>query len=316
MGKILFLSYVASAKAKVNQIKNELIKHGYEIKDELVEGVNRTRVSILRSHAIILFVSTKSLLDNQFYQDYETIYKFNRGKTIIEVVLDKDIDSLYDSVYNDEEVTDEDLLRADDFRSKIERGTPLYLDENLMDDLLTLLGDEGAPEPKKAEEVKEEAKPEVKEEAKPEVKEEAPVEVKEETKEEPVAQEAQEEKVEEEKANEPVVEQKEEPKEEIKAEEKKEDKIEPLADSEVKEVKIVKLDRDALEKAIFKFSQEEYPEALSLFTQTSDDPVAQLYLGYMYQNGLGLPENDSFLPISGHSFPSVRESSRLRCHTS
>ena len=98
MGKILFLSYVASAKAKVNQIKNDLIKHGYEIKDELVEGVNRTRVSILRSHAIILFVSTKSLLDNQFYQDYETIYKFNRGKTIIEVVLDKDIDSLYDSV--------------------------------------------------------------------------------------------------------------------------------------------------------------------------------------------------------------------------
>ena len=98
MSKIIYFSYLDCDKEEVLKLEEGLKAKGYEIKDQLAEGVTKIRVSILRSDVIVMVSSEKSLVLDNYYVNNTLIKRFNKDKKVINVLLNSSIDNLFDLI--------------------------------------------------------------------------------------------------------------------------------------------------------------------------------------------------------------------------
>ncbi|MGM9970553.1 MAG: hypothetical protein ACI35S_09190, partial [Anaeroplasma sp.] len=195
---VLYLKLNNCDSNELLKLKNELENKGYILR--ISEGFSNSsinekniRVSILRSDIIIIFINEKTLLNEYYYTDYELIDKYNKNsKPILFLILDNDLDSMYEKIYRDDDYSDDMLINADDHKEIIKESNYVCFNnvDNLVEKLFSL-GIVSSTEESK-EEITEEVKEEVTEESKDEITDEVKEEITEEVKEE-ITEEVKEE---------------------------------------------------------------------------------------------------------------------------
>jgi len=321
----LFITNIIDDKPTFLRLREYLDNKGYVIRCAYLDeedSDNKIRVAFLRSDAVIIIASAKSLSLPNFYEGLNSVKKNFNNRPLIYVILGNSLDDVFNSVYQDDNVSDDTVIKADDFKQELINNCIL---SNGMDDFINvynklkeynLLPDEikSLHEPvndntKQVVEVKPQPVLKVEKTDEQKIKEKALNDLealdkkideklqKEEEKKRKLQEEREAKKKEQEaiNQNEPKEEIKEEIKPEVKEEvkeEKKEVKPEPIVLKKVEIKKEILIDnQDILKKALAKYNSEEFSSAYKLFKETAGNPIAEEYLGYMAMTATGCDKN-------------------------
>ena len=272
-----------------------LVNSGYQVKtadDE--DREKKIRVGILRSDCIINNFDDEILSNEAYYNELKNI-KSTNNKPIINFLMGDDLDDTFDKVYQNEDISDDTVLKADDFKNTLSDYA------NNIDSLIEELIEKGiTPDEelavKKEEPVEEAVEPiedEVESEpAEDEVEPEEALEEEDSLELEENDEDLELVDLEESESNEET--QEENNNEEIQEEKKEEiiSEVKPVIPAPAKVVKILKNNPEILKKAMKKFDDGEYNEAFDLFRETEDNPTAMEYIGYAYLTGRGVYKDE------------------------
>lgn len=225
-----------------DKLKNDLLTHGVEVKEySLDEKLNR--VSLLRSNILINNFEAKDLKSDEFYQKLDIIEKLNRGnKPLVYVCQDASVEAAYDEIYSDISLSDDKLLRADDFRDTLDNSN-VCIYQGDISNVLKAIGFD--------------------------------IELK-------IDESAKKDNIDEPYKTDD---------DELDFVSKVEAKEELNNDSFVVSDAPEKIDETKVDLALEYFEKEEYERAFAIFMQTEDDKTAANYIGYMYQQGLGIDKD-------------------------
>ena len=327
----LFLTNIIDDKPTFIKMREYLSMKGYTIRCAYLDeddSDNKIRIAFLRSDCVIVISSSKSLSLSNFYSGIETVKKNINSRPLINVLLGDSLDNIFNEIYQDDQVSDEIVLKADDYKRELEKNGYLLSNGEDFNNVYNKLVELGivpeetkqleepvnnndsqvvpvkpqpiVPRQKTDEElIKEKALNDLdaldkKIDDKLKKEEEKKQKAKEEREKQKAEAEALKEKEKAEAQQEDAkVEDKKPVVEEVKAEEPKEEvKAEPAKPQKV-ELKEVLVDNpEAFKKALAKFANEEYNSAYKLFRETAKNPIAMEYLGYANLTGTGCDRNE------------------------
>mgnify|MGYP004665595779 FL=1 len=145
MSKTVNILYTNKDLNELNIWEDKLAIDSISLKlNDISDNSNKisARVTLIRSDFVIFFISKNILKDELFYSLINEFNDTNKkyDKPIL-FIANNSIDNLFDDVYKDEEISDEVVIKADDFKNYLSNTNVFYN----VDDLLSFLGLESTP---------------------------------------------------------------------------------------------------------------------------------------------------------------------------